>query len=299
LGDRLRQGADQFPVEFRVRHRDFLWSLQHETGGWAGREGDPDLYYTGFAIRSLAMLQGLEGVHGEKAAEFLRANATGVSNIIDLLSWLYSALAIPLAGGPFVLEDPNEAWVQSIAVWLESFRHADGGYSKTLGGTSGSTYHTFLAVLCHELLGHDVPEPQRVISFLSQRIRDDGGFVEIPQMKYSGTNPTAAGLACWGIMESPPQEVIDQVAEFLRSVTSDEGGFQANVRIPFADGLSTFTAWHTVLDFELTNVNSQARVRQYALGLEKPIGGFLGASLDSVADVEYTFYGLGTLALTS
>ena len=33
--------------------------MQNLDGGWSGREGESDLYYTGFALRGLAVLQGL------------------------------------------------------------------------------------------------------------------------------------------------------------------------------------------------------------------------------------------------
>jgi geranylgeranyl transferase type-2 subunit beta len=36
---------------------------------------------------------------------------------------------------------------------------------------------------------------------------------------------------------------------------------------------------------------------RYASSLEQTSGGFLGAAWDEVCDVEYTFYGLGTIAL--
>jgi len=40
-------------------------------------------------------------------------------------------------------------------------------------------------------------------------------------------------------------------------------------------------------------------VREYAESLDQPSGGFRGGLWDDRADVEYTFYGLGELALLS
>ncbi|MCA9067878.1 MAG: geranyl transferase, partial [Planctomycetaceae bacterium] len=69
-------------------------------------------------------------------------------------------------------------------------------------------------------------------------------------------------------------------------------------RIPFADGLSTFTGLLTLQDLRIADVLSPKQVQDYLTGwLEFPTGGFRGASWDEQADVEYTFYGLGTLAL--
>src|SRR5436189_9689 len=59
LTGRLVDGLDRLPEEFRQRHIDWLRSVQNPDGGFSGRAGGSDLYYTGFALRSLAVLQGL------------------------------------------------------------------------------------------------------------------------------------------------------------------------------------------------------------------------------------------------
>ena len=81
-------------------------------------------------------------------------------------------------------------------------------------------------------------------------------------------------------------ELAEDAADFLVSVRSDEGGFQANTRIPFADTLSTFTGLLTVVDLELSEVIDLRAVERYVLSLELPDGGFRGASWDQRADVE-------------
>jgi geranylgeranyl transferase type-2 subunit beta len=54
----------------------------------------------------------------------------------------------------------------------------------------------------------------------------------------------------------------------------------------------------TLADLGALNEIDVPAVHRYAKQLEQPDGGFLGAVWDHAADVEYTFYGLGTLALT-
>jgi len=93
-------------------------------------------------------------------------------------------------------------------------------------------------------------------------------------------------------------ELKSDVQDFLKQVKSSEGGFQANTRIPFADGLSTFTGLLTAQDLELEALIDLDLVQKFMTEwLEFPTGGFRGASWDEQADVEYTFYGLGVLAL--
>jgi geranylgeranyl transferase type-2 subunit beta len=48
---------------------------------------------------------------------------------------------------------------------------------------------------------------------------------------------------------------------------------------------------------DATSAIDAAAVRRFAGSLEHPHGGFRAGVFDDTVDVEYTFYGLGTLAL--
>jgi geranylgeranyl transferase type-2 subunit beta len=56
LAEQLTPGFAQLPMETRTRHTAYLRAAQNPDGGFSGRQGGSDLYYTGFALRSLAML---------------------------------------------------------------------------------------------------------------------------------------------------------------------------------------------------------------------------------------------------
>ena len=298
LSNRLATGLLSMAPERRDRHRGFLLAQQLPDGGFRGREGDSDLYYTSFAVRGLSMLGGLGEAECESIGRYVLACRSQELSVIDLVSWLYSGLVVQLAGGPDPLAGAPETVVDEVAESLESTRTADGGYARTTEGAAGSTYHSFMVALAYELLGRTVPEPNRMIQFVYDRQRDDGGFVEISPMKRSGTNPTAAAVALLVMLGGMDDELRDDVGEFLGIVKGDEGGFLANTRIPFSDGLSTFTELLTVKDLELEGVLRPERAEAFIAGeLEFPTGGFRGAAWDTQADVEYTFYGRGTLAL--
>jgi len=282
----------------RGRHREFLLSQQLPDGGFRGREGDSDLYYTSFAVRGLSMLGGLGSGECERIGRYVLACRSQALSVIDLVSWLYTGLVVQLAGGPDPLSGAEEGFVESVAGSLESTRTADGGYARTTAGAVGSTYHSFMVALAYELLGQSIPEPDRMVQFVYDRQRGDGGFVEIAPMKRSGTNPTAAAVALLVMLGGMDDELREDVREFLGVVRGDEGGFLANTRITFSDGLSTFTGLLTVQDLALAGVLKPERAESFVAGeLEFPTGGFRGAAWDTEADVEYTFYGLGTLAL--
>lgn len=297
LAQRVANGLQGLSPERRAKHRAFLLSRQMPDGGFAGREPGSDLYYTGFAVRGLAVLGGLELIQTDAVAGYLKQQIRRQLTVIDLLSWLYSAVVVQASGGEDILSATAENWPDKLAEMLEVFRANDGGYRKTEEGAAGSMYHSFLVVLCYELIGRPLPQPRRLVQFVFDRQRDDGGFVEIAPMKRSGTNPTAAGAAILNILGAFDDQVKEDVHDFLMEVRGSEGGFLANSRIPFSDGLSTFTGLLTAQDLGFTDLWDRSQVEAFANSLEFPDGGFRGASWDEAADVEYTFYGLGILGL--
>ena len=295
---RLIDGMEKLNEETRQRHITFLKSRQATDGGFPGRECGSDLYYTGFALRSLAVLQALSPEICEPCGAFLKSKMTSSAGVVDFFSLLVSCYLVPIGGGPDVLSTAPSDWKDRVASTLETFRTNDGGYGKVPDAHSGSTYTSFLVSLALQLLDRPIPEPEKLIAFIRGRKRDDGGFVEIAAMKRSGTNPTAAGVGVLQMLNAFDAETKESVSTFLAALPSSfEGGFRANDRIPVADLLSTFTgSWSLDQLGESQRVNWEKQ-QEYAESCELPSGGFKGGLWDETADVEYTFYGLGTLAL--
>ncbi|HMF17303.1 MAG TPA: prenyltransferase/squalene oxidase repeat-containing protein [Gemmataceae bacterium] len=296
---RLAEGLARWPDDFWSRHAAFLTAAQNTDGGFSGREGGSDLYYTAFALRGLAILDVLTPEICARTADFLRSRLQGQAGVVDFYSLLFSCLLVHLGGGPDVLANCPGDWPNRVAETLESFRTPDGGYGKTVGAASASTYHTFLVGLCYEILGLPWPNPDAIGTFIKSRHREDGGFVEIPVMRRSGTNPTAAGVGIWHLLHGRdtafPQKEI--VIDFLARMPSTEGGLRANDRIPLADLLSTFTGLWTMDQLGALDRLDLDGTHKFAMDLENTSGGFRAGLWDEVADVEYTFYGLGAVAL--
>src|SRR5690606_34834040 len=74
LATRLSSGLERLEPQRRARHRAFILSRQQSDGGFMGREGDSDLYYTSFAVRSLVLLGGLTPTECDTIGRFVRAN---------------------------------------------------------------------------------------------------------------------------------------------------------------------------------------------------------------------------------
>lgn len=294
---RLATGIGQLPAATRARHAAYLRNAQCEDGGFAGREGGSDLYYTGFALRGLAILGELEGAVAERAAAFLTSRLDKRESIVDFFSLIYGAMLVQSAAGIDVFATAPLQWRESIADFLEKLRRADGGYAKGFEGVASSTYHTFLVLLCLELIERPAPQPEKIVAFLLSQRAEEGGFREIRASKRAGTNPTAAAIAALRMLGALDDETRLDTIDFLADMQTDEGGLRANTRIPIADLLSTFTGLLTLEDLGGQREIDLDRVRRFVAELEQPDGGFHGAAWDPAHDVEYSFYGLGCLAL--
>jgi geranylgeranyl transferase type-2 subunit beta len=300
LNDRVAQGVAQLPESLRRRQAQYIAGKLNPDGGFSGREGESDLSYTGFGLRGLAVLDALTPDVCERASSFLRGCLTKQTSVVDFFSFLYACVLVQASAGVDVLADSPADWPLRVAATLEAFRTKDNGYNKSPGASSGSTYHTFLVGLCFELLGRSLPNGNEVLRFVQSRRREDGGYVEVAAMRRSGTNPTAAGIGLLHLLKGRdlPKDDIEPTIEFLAQMRSpDEGGLRANDRIPLADLLSTFTGCWTLAQLGALERIETRQAFHYVTSLEQPEGGFLGGVWDEGTDVEYTFYGLGSLAL--
>ncbi len=294
---RLAMGVAAIPEERREKIAGYFLSGQNADGGFSGREGASDLYYTGFALRSLAILGQLYDQPAERAADFLASRLTRQETIVDFLSLVYGASLLENAAGIDVYANASPQWRDSVSDTLEELRRDDGGYAKAARGAASSTYHTFLVILCRQLIDRPLPNPARAVEFLMSQQAEYGGCREIRASKRAGANPTAAAVGGLRILNSLNKETRESTIGFLLEMNTDEGGMRANTRIPFADLLSTFTCMLTLEDLDAIHELDLPALRRYVDSMATTDGGFRGAELDPENDIEYSFYGLGALAL--
>jgi geranylgeranyl transferase type-2 subunit beta len=293
----LTLGASMLPSSLRDPLSQFVLSRQRADGGWAGREGESDLYYTGFALRSLAILGLLTGEVADTAGKFLVSRTGKPESIIDLLSLVYGAALIEASTESNPLQGSSVDWKNNVGHLLASLRREDGGFGRIETATVGSTYQTFLVAICLELLDQPLPANDPAVPFLLKQRQPDGGFLEVRVAKRAGANPTAAAIGALQTCNALEDEISQGAADFLLDLQTDEGGFQANTRMPLPDVLSTFTSCVTLWQVNSLDQGNPKQVRKYGMSMLRESGGFAGFELDPTEDIEYTFYGLGLLSL--
>mgnify|MGYP000849511702 CR=1 FL=1 len=99
---KIRDNGTGIPENIRNKHVRYILSCQNPDGGFYGRDPDSDLYYTGFALRSLLVLNALDTPTCEKVGTFLSQRLHSQTSLVDFFSLVYSAVIVSMGGGPDV-----------------------------------------------------------------------------------------------------------------------------------------------------------------------------------------------------
>ncbi|MEO8353590.1 MAG: prenyltransferase/squalene oxidase repeat-containing protein [Chthoniobacteraceae bacterium] len=262
--------------------RTFLQSRVTAEGAGIDRDGNPDLYYTIFA------LAGLQAVQAEMPIDRVAAYLGRFGDGPDLDFVHLSALARCWAA------IGRERWPKERAIALlariERFRSADGGYDGDAGARSGNAYGCFVGFGAYQDLGGEPPEPLRMVQCLKLLETPDGAWGNARGLRAGSTNATAAAVTLLHQLGLPIHE---RVGDWLLAQIHPQGGFLAMPAAPLPDLLSTATALHALACLEHPlPVAARERCLDFIDSLWNADGGFHGHWADDHLDAEYTFYGL-------
>ena len=291
--------CQHLPVRFKAAHARYLLNAQRTEGGFAGREGSCDLYYTSFGLLAADLLE-LDNAHFcGKSASFLRRRWQEARNVVDLFCVLRS-LDLIERRGCVVWDGPQrERNMAAMGEILESCRTSEGGFGKA-PSSAQSVYHTFIAHLCCEQLRGRWRLKRKAVAFVQSRQCDDGGFVDVAGGKgvpAGGANPTAAAIAFLKSSCALDRDTAERAAKYLASLQDPSGGVLAHADAPCPDVMSTFTCLVALNDLQAEGGIKLASAARFLQEQAMPDGGFRGTPFDGDADPEYTYYGLGALAL--
>jgi len=272
--------------------RGFLRRQLAPDGGFQGRDGRSDLYYTVFGLEaSLAMDI---DVPRDRVSGYLDGFGDGESLDLVHLAALIRCRANWCDAGMGEMRAR-----EMMAEHLMEYRSRDGGFNMMPGAEQGSAYGSFLALGAWQDLGIDCPEPKAMAESIASLQRPDGGYANDATM-VAGVTPAAA--AAISVLHYLKQPVPESAVQWLLARAHRVGGF---VAIPFGgdagvpDLLSTATALHALALIGVQMAETRDKHLDYLDSLWNAQGGFRGHWADEVVDCEYTYYGLlalGTLA---
>lgn len=270
--------------------REFLRCHLCEDGGFQGRDGKSDLYYTVFGLEASAALGAK--IPCDRVADYLRGFGSGPSlDLVHLASLVRCRANLAEGGGDAI----DAASRRVMTARLMQFKAADGGFSTSTGAERGHVYGSFLALgICQDLQVDDL-EPAGVLESVRSLQMPDGGFSNEPTMAVSATAATAAAITIFHYLQAPlPASSL----QWLAARAEPHGGFcaiPAGPDIAIPDLLSTATALHalTLVGVDLDEIRE--RNLDYLDTMWSARGGFRGHPADDVLDCEYTYYGLLSL----
>jgi len=286
--------------------KDFYRRQFLEDGGFPGRDGRSDLYYTVFGLEA-ALSLGIDLPY-ERANTYLAGFGTGESlDLVHLASLIRCRANLGIAHPAAVRAD------------VMKYRARDGGFHGTPAAERGSVYGSFLALGIWQDLGIDCPDGDAMAESIALLRRPDGGYANEATMTASATPATAAAICVLYYLKQP---VPESAVQWLLARGHPLGGFTAipvsRASCPRFEGglgaarrcasgstqgvpdlLSTATALHALALLGAEKDNMRDRHLDYLDSLWSPQGGFRGHWGDEIVDCEYTYYGLlalGTLA---
>ncbi len=281
---RLRQaaarGARALTDGARGNVTSYLESQRTADGGFAGRDGASDLYYTLFALDGLACLESADS--SRKAVRYLEAYGDGDDLDLVALCCLARSLALTPDGS---------RRARRLARRLDGFIATSGGYSPLRSTATGSISASFAVQLAHEELGLTLPVRAGVEACLASRRRADGAWTDVPGLQDGTTTVTAAAA----LMLSARRQEASGAAHWLAARHVPTGGFLASPRAPEPDLLSTAAA---LLALEALGASLGAFVEPtaaFVASLWCGDGGFRGYAADPLSDCEFTYYALVAL----
>ena len=258
----LAKSFSMLDPEMIVEIRSFIVSKQTAQGGFADRGGKCDLYYTLFGYYIAEVLSVTEVM--EPLKKYV-ATTVETNNLSGVYRYCGAILYAKLIGPDATTEKLRKQIVADLII----------------SDSKKPEYSGFLGILALYYL-EDFRNIQRVVNQYKRTISLNG--LPCPVVA-----ATAVLLGMAGNREL-------ETAEMLKSFYRESGGFAALLRAPAEDLLSTGVALYALnfLDADLRLIKPDCLAFVDDL---YDNGGFRATPLDSITDVEYTFYGL--LALGS
>jgi geranylgeranyl transferase type-2 subunit beta len=277
----IQVGKVYLPTDTTDRVVAYFRELQNEDGGYRGRSKRSDLYYTTFAVETLAAL-GAEVPVKEFRRYLQNCYEPRLLDLVHLACLLRCWTILPRRYW-------DQQLFEEIFIQLEISRCGDGGYRIAKDGKYSIVYGCFMALGAYQDLGREVPDAEGLVRFVHSRLTSDGGYGNEPSMKVGTVPATAAALT---ILRQFGEPVETKSIQWLLSCCKKDGGFGATTAAPIPDLLSTGTAAFALAEYG----EDLAEIREPCLDFVDSLwygrGGFAGSWLDEVTDCEYTFYGL-------
>jgi len=285
----LAVGSQRFTESLKTTQTQYATATQLPDGGFPGRLGPSDLYYTEFAVRLLSLL-GPPTEPLSAVAAYVQSPAGRPTTIVECFCVCNIRRLLARVGMGVTVDHGAAVGALSAHGLLE------GGCTDPSGGGI-SAYQTFLGALCYGLLDEPMPRVEGARGAIERLQGPGGGFANTPDAKVEQTSATAAAIAFLLMTGGCPPHTTQHSAAFIARMQAPDGGLRAHPTSPTGDLLSTFTGLATLAACDDPARLNLPGVARFLKAIAHPAGGFSSSPADDAADLEYTYYGVATLAI--
>ncbi len=254
-------------------------------GGFVNRNGVEDIYYTVFGLQLLSAFR--EPIP-EITVKYIDAFGNGSS-----LDFVHKSC---LARCRRIINGPGDAPGMEIARGLSLFQAANGLFSLSKEEEKNPVYATFMALLAMDDFKIRLQNGGKLKGALNKYRTADGAYANQADLDSGTATATAAAVI---ILWKTGVEIPGQPVSWLRERIEETGGYgvKAVKGAPVPDMLSTATTLFALAAARSNVPEAQLdRCAEFTEALWQDSGGFSGTLPDPVADTEYTYYALLSLA---
>jgi len=288
----LAAGTQALPREMLARQTAWLCAAQRPDGGFAGRSGQSDVYYTSFGLRALLLVGALDEARARAAGGFL---ASWLKEKIAARSGAHSATpSQPSTGQPATRSQPNADRPEGPS--QPSTEHPTLHISMPELASLVLSAATIEAVLGPETeLGRAEPAGPDLSAIGSARLaalrRQDGGFAGTDRSRASGTYHTFIGLLCCRQLDLPLDRP-GAIIELVRSRQRPDGGFAESASARLSGTNPTAAAVAVLRALEALETSVAQRAAGFLAAMQTPEGGWRAHGRIPLADLLSTFSAL-------
>ncbi len=264
----------------------FLQSRLSLHEGFLNRGGQSDLYYTVFGLESLMVLGRV--IPQDNIAKYLLSFGSGDNlNLIRLCS--LARCWADMENRKMLPDDVRSAMVDR----LNTYRTEDGGFATHPGRKRATAFANFFAAGALDDLEAEIPEPDKLILATQALQKDDGSFINDPDVGVATTPSTAVAAILLSRLNQPAGE---KTADWFWKRLDDNGGFRASGIVPICDLVSTAVALHAMskLGHHLQGRQAES-CRNFIFTMRTLEGAFHDNLGNPTPDSEYVFYALLSL----
>jgi hypothetical protein len=275
-----RRGAASLSDEAQRGVSSYVNAQHGRDGGYLGRNGSADLYYSFFALACLEALG--QPISWDRTAPYLASFGDGEALDVAHLSCLVRSRALA----------PGERSRAALtAARLSEFVALDGGFRPVRASRAGSIAASFAAQLAYEDLDGRLPVNAHIDDCIAARECADGSWADVPGLA-SGTTTVTAAVA---LKRAATGRGEARGADWLAERHARTGGFFSSPVAPLPDLLSTAAALVALAALEVPRATVAEPTCRFVESLWNDDGGFRGFEADTKSDCEFTYYALVAL----